>query len=255
MSKKHLVLQNLYEYCKSQNNMTFHNDIVKDISKKCEFGNPFDATKLDSSEKLPQFMIDKNLCLLHLGDGNHRFIEGIDILYHKFEPIQKTVEWKYRKSLLNEYNDSESNILSVANNQRILHEFLFGADLEFENLPVDKRPKTYFPHRTKTTLEYNFGNEHIVCENQQIEIDLTMEYNGTIGVFEAKNGTPTDFNIYQLYNPFLYYHKAFPENKIICVYLVRNGNLVKLWAYSFTKPLELNSIKLIKSCEYILIRD
>ncbi len=254
MSLKHQVLQDLYDYCLQHNNMVFHNDIVKDISRKNKFGNPFDATKLDSTDKLPQFMKDNDLCILHLGKGNHRFLKGIHILYHKFEPIQKSVVWEYRKSLLNEYNDSESNILSVANNQRILHDFLFGVDLEFDNLPVSKRPKTYFPHRTKATLAYNFGEEHIVCEKQQIEIDLTIEYGGTICVFEAKNGEPTDFNIYQLYNPFLYYYKAFPDNKTVCVYLVRNGDSLKLWLYTFADPLQIGSIQFIKSREYNLKR-
>lgn len=254
MNRKHEVLHGLYDWCVAHGAMTFSNEVVKDAAKTCGFGNPFDATKLDNTDKLPQFMKDNDVCILHFGGGNHRFIKGIHILYHSFEPIQERVVWKYRKSLLNEYNDSESNILSVANNQRILHDFLFGEDLEFDNLPTDKRPKTYFPHRTKSALEYNFGGERIVAENQQIEIDLTIEYNGTICVFEAKNGDPDDFNIYQLYNPFLYYYKAFPDNKIVCAYLVRDEDSIKLYLYTFKEPLQLGSIQFIKSREYILER-
>ena len=132
-----------------------------------------------------------------------------------FEYIQKSVKWEYKKSLLNQYNDSESNALSIANNQRILHDFLFGKDLEFENIDISKRPKTYFPHRTKTTLEYYFENEKIIAKNQQIEIDLTIEFNGTIGIFEAKNGSPNNFNIYQIYHPFLYYSTPLPSRLLI----------------------------------------
>lgn len=254
-NKKHLVLLDLYKHCKEQGNFTFHNDLVKDFAKKHKFGNPFDATKLDSSDKLPPLFKEQDICLLHLGGGNHKFIKGINKLYHTFEPIQERIKWTYKKSLLNEYNDSESNILSVANNQRILHDFLFGKDLEFENLDISKRPKTYFPHRTKTTLEYTFENEKISAKNQQIEIDLTLEFDGTIGIFEAKNGTPNDFNIYQIYHPFLYYHNSnLPIKNIICCYLVRNENSLKLFAYTFEKALQLDSIKFLKSKEYILIR-
>ena len=166
-NKKHAVLLDLYNHCEAQNDFVFHNDLVKEFCKKHKFGNPFDATKLDSSEKLPRFFRENDICLLHLGSGNHKFIKGINKLYHAFEPIQETIKWKYKKSLLNEYNDSESNILSVANNQRILHDFVFGADLEFENLDISKRPKTYFPHRTKSTLQYTFENETILAQNQQ----------------------------------------------------------------------------------------
>ena len=250
-NKKHLVLLDLYRHCQAQNDFVFHNDLVKEISKKCEFGNPFDATKLDSSDKLPPYFRENNIALLHLGGGNHKFIKGIDKLYHTFEPIQESLKWSYKKSLLNEYNDSESNILSVANNQRILHDFVFGEDLDFSTLSIDKRPKTYFPHRTKTTLQYFFESQEIIAQNQQIEIDLTLEFNGTIAIFEAKNGEPKDFNIY----PFLYYHNSnLPIKEIICVYLLRKEQSLKLYAYTFCKPLNLDSIHFIKSKEYILQR-
>lgn len=254
-NKKHLVLLDLYRHCKTQNNFIFHNDLVKDICKKHSFGNPFDATKLDSSDKLPIYFKNNDICLLHLGGGYHRFIKGINKLYHPFEPMQKSIKWQYKKSLLNEYNDSESNILSVANNQRILHHFLFGEDLEFENLSIENRPKTYFPHRTKTTLKYFFKNQEVIATNQQIEIDLTLEFNGIIGIFEAKNGANIDFNIYQIYHPFLYYYNSGLDfKKIICVYLLRNTNSLKLYAYTFKEALRLDSLHFIKSCEYQLTR-
>ncbi|TNB54961.1 type II restriction enzyme [Campylobacter helveticus] len=255
VNKKHLVLESLLAQCKEQNDFIFHNDLVKEICKQCGFGNPFDATKLDSSEKLPQIFIKENICILHLGGGYHQFIKGIDKLYHPFEALQESLRWEYRKSLLNEYNDSESNILSVANNQRILHHFLFGEDLEFENLSIEKRPKTYFPHRTKTSLSYFFDTQKIEAKNQQIEIDLTLEFDGIIGIFEAKNGEPKDFNIYQIYHPFLYYYNSkLTFKKIICVYLVRKDSSLKLWAYTFNEPLCLDSITFLKSREYILVR-
>lgn len=255
INKKHLVLESLWQHCQAQGHFRFHNDLVKEVSKEHHFGNPFDATKLDSSDKLPYSFKEQDICLLHLGGGYHQFIKGIKLLYHPFEEMQDSIRWRYKKSLLNEYNDSESNILSVANNQRILHHFLFGEDLEFENVEIENRPKTYFPHRTKTTLKYEFGNILINAENQQIEIDLTMEYKGLIGIFEAKNGKPRDFNIYQIYHPYLYYcNSGLDFKQIVCVYLVRNGNSLKLWSYTFNEPLRLDSIQFLKSCEYILIR-
>lgn len=261
INKKHLVLNDLLKHCIETNNFTFHNDLVKEISKKQGFGNPFDATKLDSSDKLPLEFKEQDYCILHLGKGRHKFIKGISKLYHHFEPIQESINWQYKKSLLNQYNSSESNILSVANNQRILHDFLFGEDLEFENLDIHLRPKTYFPHRTKKTLEYSFENEKISAEKQQIEIDLTLKFDGIIGIFEAKNGLPKDFNIYQIYHPFLYYyHSGLNFKKIICVYLLRFKNkdkndALRLYAYTFNEATKLDSIQFLKSKEYVLIKD
>jgi hypothetical protein len=167
-SKKDQVIEELFKICKKQGNYIFHNDLVKDICKKIGFGNPFDVTKLDNKTKLPDILVKNDYALIHIGSGSHKFIKGINKVFHDFEPIQKTIDWEYKKSLLNQYNSSESNILSVANNQRILHHFLFNQDKEFEDVDISKRPKTYFPHRTKTSFEYSFGKEaKLVMKNIQ----------------------------------------------------------------------------------------
>jgi hypothetical protein len=264
MNKKDQVLTEIFEICQKRNDYVFHNDLVKDISKKVGFGNPFDATKIDNKDKLPQILLDNDFAVIHLGNGKHQFIKGINKVYHNFEPIQETLEWTYTKSLLNEYNSSESNILSVANNQRILHHFLFGKDTEFDSIDITQRPKTYFPHRTKTSFAYNFGKDlYIELNNIQIEIDLTIEFQGIIGVFEGKNGKPESFAVYQIYHPFLYYYKAnqLSELKgkikeIYGVYVVKtieNGiTNLKIWAYTFENPLDITSIKFVKSVCYHL---
>lgn len=265
MSKKDELLTNLFTHCQENDNYVFDNELVKDFAKKVGFGNPFDATKIDNKEKLPSILVDNDYAVIHLGSGKHQFIKGIDLVYHDFEPIQNTITWLYQKSLLNQYNSSESNILSVANNQRILHHFLFGEDTEFDNVDTSKRPKTYFPHRTKTSFNYNFGQAlPIQLDSIQIEIDLTIEYQGNIGVFEGKNGKPDSFAVYQIYHPFLYYHNANQSSQlegtikqIFGVYVVKTiedsiTNL-KLWAYTFENPLDITSIKLLKSTCYQLI--
>ena len=265
IGKKNQVITELFRVCRRKNNYIFHNDLVKNICKKVGFGNPFDVTKLDNIKKFPEILIKNNYAILHKGQGKHQFIKGIDKVFHKFEPIQKKIDWKYKKSLLNQYNSSESNILSVANNQRILHHFIFNQDREFEDIDIEKRPKTYFPHRTKTSLEYFVGKGiKLQLDSIQIEIDLTIEFQGIIGIFEGKNGRPENFSIYQLYHPFLYYFNANRKTElkgkiknIFCVYVLREkskcGDLLKLWAYTFKKPLDITSIVFIKSAEYKLI--
>lgn len=138
-------------------------------------------------------------------------------------------------------------------------------NFEFEDADITKRPKTYFPHRTKTSFEYNFGKDaKLEMKNIQIEVDLTIEFQGTIGVFEGKNGKPDTFSIYQIYHPFLYYYNASKKTElkgkikdIFCVYVVREKSkihdTIKLWAYTFKNPLDITSIKFIKSCSHKLI--
>ena len=264
-NKKKKVLSVIFKICKNKNDFIFDNDLVKAVSKRIGFQNHFDATKLDTKEKLPIALKKEDFALIHLGSGKHQFVKNIEKIYHNFEPIKKVIDWQYRKSILNQYNTSESNILSVANNQRILHHFLFGQDKEFDNSDIDSRPKTYFPHRTKANLEYSFGkNIGLKLNNVQIEIDLTVEFNGKIGIFEAKNGKPTNFSVYQIYHPFLYYWQAKqkPELKtkikeIVCIYVVREKqkgfDTLNLYAYIFTNPQDITSIKFLKSVRYNLI--
>ncbi len=153
-NKKHEVLIRIYEQCKKSKNFVFNNEIIKEVSKEVGFKNQFDVTKIDSISKLPDLFIKEDVAIIHLGKGNHKFINGINKVFHQLEPIEKIIQWDYKKSILNLVNNSESNILSVANNQRILHDFLFGEDIEFNNIDIILRPKTYFPHRTKANFEY-----------------------------------------------------------------------------------------------------
>lgn len=57
MSKKSEVLEKIFQVCQEQNNYIFHNDLVKEISKKVGFGNPFDATKIDNKNGLPEILL------------------------------------------------------------------------------------------------------------------------------------------------------------------------------------------------------
>lgn len=264
MSKKQEVLVELLKICEQRGDYVFDNDMVEAVCKNIGFKNKFDATKLDNEDLLPEELRNRDYAVIHRGSGKHQFIKGIRTVYHKFEPIEQYVDWTYKKSLLNEYNSSESNILSVANNQRILHHFLFGLDTEFEKLDISERPKTYFPHRTKTNLEYRFGDTVVHLDNMQIEIDLTIEYKGIIGIFEAKNGQPNSFSVYQLYHPFLYYQKAKNVQgvgdkikQVMCVYVVRRKeqgqSILSLWAYTFSDIYDITSIQLVKSLGYRLV--
>ena len=265
MSKKHLVVEKVYQICKAENRFEFDNDLVKKVAADVGFGNPFDATKFDSKSKLPATLLANDIAIIHLGGGMHRFIKGIDKVFHDFEPIDSVQNWTYKKSLLNQFNSSESNILSVVNNQRLLHQFLFSKDNELADIEIVKRAKTYLPHRTKTSFEYEIYGIKVRAENLQIEVDLTIEFGGDIFVFEAKNGVPDSFSIYQLYHPFLYYTKMANMHEelrdkiknIFGVYVVRetmeDGDIVRLWSYTFVNPWQMDSIRLIKSQAYKLI--
>ena len=170
--------------------------------------------------------------------------------YHRFEPIpaERRYQWSYRRSILNNINTSESNILSVGYNQRIIHDFLY------EDIAAS--PKVYSSNRTQIPLDYHIGSDRITATRVQVEIDFTLEYLGTITVFEAKNGAPDDFNVFQLFNPYRYYLQVTegqPGIAINCCYLLRQGDRLRLYLYSFTDPQNPASIRPERNAEYTLV--
>ncbi len=98
-----------------------------------------------------------------------------------------------------------------------------------------------------------------------MEVDLTIEYEGKVVVFEAKNQDNDNFNILQIYHPFFYYYNknntsqiAGQISDIMCIYMKRviidEIVNIRLWAYTFEQPNEVTSLKYLKSANYRLIK-
>ena len=245
----------LYDMCKKRGNMVFDNTEVNAISREFGFGNQFDVTKLDKSADLPVELVADDAFVVHLGNqrpAKHQFVYGITNGYHRFEPIpeERRYQWLYRRSMLNNVNASESNILFVGYNQRIVHDFLYE--------DITASPKVYGSNRTRIPLDYRVGRDAIDASSVQIEIDLTLEHFGEITVFEAKNGEPADFNIFQLFNPYRYYLRqrylgGIQLTAIQCCYLLRQRNRLRLYLYSFPDPRKPSSIQFERNAEYTLV--
>ncbi len=258
MNKKKDVLLTLFRKWQEENSDNFSNDLVREVSEEYEFKNHFDATKIDRRELLPQELIVQGYSVHHLGVGLHKFVKGIEYSYHDFEDIalEDCVTKKYKGSILNEVNSSESNILSLINNQKILHSFLYDDE--------NAQPKTYNAHRTKDSFNYKVGDELINLNKLQIEIDMTCEYNGEVTIFEAKSNLSGNFAVYQIFHPFVYYQrlnrkKNLGIKKVNCCYVLKKSyptyTLVRMYLYTFTDDYQLSSLKLIKSKEYKLCKE
>jgi hypothetical protein len=260
-SKKQQVLERLFHQCNRKQSFEFSNSDVKQVAAAVGFGNPFDATKVDSREVLPASIRQHGYCIAHIGKGMHRFIPELQNWYHDFESIatQEVIEWRYRKSLLNDLDRGEASALSFAFNQHILHDFIYE--------DVVASPKIYVPGRSRTTIEYTVGNTHIKAEDQQLEMDLVLEYQGTVTVIEAKNkafSSFTNFAVYQLFYPIKYYLNRAKDRKISiphinACYVLRQASSrasgvikVRLYLYEFADPDRLDSIRLVRKAEYHL---
>lgn len=120
----------------------------------------------------------------------------------------------------------------------------------------------YGARRTKFSSTYKVGSETVDLKNGQIEIDLTTEYLGHVTIFEGKNNFSTNFAVYQLFLPFLYFSEMQKNNEIeiegvSCCYLQRKkegaGSRIRLHQYTFSDYKDLGSLKLLNSAEYKLV--
>ncbi len=257
MSRKKEVILSLFKKFEKEQFKFFSNALVREASEKVGFKNHFDVTKIDKITDLPQELIDKGYIIHHIGGGRHRFIKGLNHAYHTFEyiPPENSVTKQYKSSILNEINSSESNILSLINNQKILHSFLYNDE--------KAQPKIYNAHRTQTSFAYNIGNLPVTLDKIQIEIDMTCELNGEVTIFEAKSNLTGDFAIYQIFHPFLYYQslnekKNLGINKVNCCYVLKKAyddyTTVRMYLYTFTDITQISSLKLLKYVEYKLCK-
>jgi hypothetical protein len=267
ITKKEIITE-IFHICKRNNNLIFDNNLIKDILKRLNSNtNPSDMTKLDNTDKFPDILLKEDYFIAHIGDGIHQFVKGINKVFHEFEKIEEDeiIKWPYRPSILNDFSESESSVLSLCFNHRIIHDFLYQ--------DIVSNPKIYNSERKKgISFKYRIGDVEMSFENLQIEIDLTSENYGFVTVFEGKNTKNStknsdswikNFNIFQLYNPFRYYYELQQNNKIkikklTACYLVRQKNdgnsIIRLFNYIFEDPFDITSIKLVKKNEYILER-
>ena len=226
MTKKDIISE-IFKFCKKNNNFEFNNNLIKKIvSKNKPWTNVYDMTKLDDISKFPEILLNEDYFIAHIWLWKHKFIRGIDNAFHGFENINENeiINFKYKPSILNDYSISESSILSLCFNQRIIHDFLYN--------DIVSNPKIYNSERKKwVSFRYNILSENHLFEWIQIEIDLTTELDWLVTVFEWKNTKNNSswidkFNVYQLYNPFRYYYDLKKSDKlsikdISACYLVR----------------------------------
>ena len=259
VKKKDIILY-MFRECEKKNNYVFNNDFVKSCLKELGSStNPYDMTKIDQLENLPSELVQNNWAIIHLGDGTHEFVHGIqNAIYHELEEIeeQNKKDWPYKASILNGFSSSENSILSLSFNQKILHDFLYGD-------PHNSNPKMYNAERkSRLKFDYKIGHFQKSIKNLQIEIDLTTELNGVVTIFEGKNIKNSEsyqFNVHQIYNPFRYYSnlkfsEKLPIKEIDCCYLTydKSKESISVYLYTFLDYLNIASIKLIKNGQYVL---
>ena len=135
----------------------FSNIELKKVTQDVGFMNQFDATKFDSSDKLPNTLKKHGYFIVHLGKGNHAFVKGDG--YHKFERIQTHKSMNVEKGIIDKIGDSEAGAVSFIYNEGIIQDFLGEINIKIHNA-----------RRSKVSFDFKIGNETLHADKQQIEM-------------------------------------------------------------------------------------
>ena len=258
-SKKHQLIQEIFEGLRhidaTSDVLMFNNDMVKEVSTRVRFRNPFDATKFDTFTSLPDCLRTTGFFIVHLGRGNHAFVRGTG--YHSFEPIQEVIAWKPSNSVVSTLGRSEAATVSTIYNEGIIHDFLFGT--------TDIDVQVHISRRSNTTYDFKIGNNHLHADWLQIEMDALFETQDTIVAVEVKNIKHSTFEIRQIYSAMRYLDKYYRDGLIPKHYTLRHvfvqrgqekhHEFFRVYEYQFTDWKAMDSIVLVKNAQYNMSKE
>jgi hypothetical protein len=229
---------------------------AKDIKKACQ---NFTETsqkevrilcKQDSREARPAVFEQNNLFILPKKNGSYYIVKGegyVDIP-DITTPIKDYVSKLDFDLLSSRVGDSEMQYLDFAYANSLIRTFM-----DDPSLVLTIRGRKYTPSFSFTVNGFNLDVESV-----QTEVDAGYEGRESIVLVEAKNSETSNTIIRQLYYPYRQWHentgkKVFPlffEKRII------NGEQIYyIWQYEFTNPSDYNSIHLVKSGRYRIVKN
>ncbi len=258
-SKKRQVIGEIFDGLRAIDKrsevLPFGNDMVKEVSLKYGFKNPFDATKFNSYESLPDSLKREGFFIVHIGHGNHAFVKGVG--FHAFEPIQSIKPWHLSSSVVSKLGDSEADTVSTIYNEKIIHDFLFSR--------VDVNLKIHISRRSKTSFDFWIGKNQLRSDGLQIEMDALFESEDTIATVEVKNIKHANFEIRQPYSTFRYLDRFLRDREIPSNYRLRHLFVIvnkgareefyRIYEYTFTDWKHMDSIVLVKNAQYNVAKE
>jgi Domain of unknown function (DUF6997) len=211
--------------------------------------NPFNANKINFSaqdlnkpkpgswipiykvEELPAFFHDNKIMPIRSGPAEFFFYRGqvfFDLQNQDFDLINadliEPVESFVPATLTAQFQRNENAYLNKAVALGYITDFLENDDLKILERNIKTKTKERFLYgqfgKIKTSQSFDFETSHgskRIYEGFQFEIDLVLESEDEIIIFEAKSShLPTkNFSLLQLYYPLIYFKSILKESKTI----------------------------------------
>ena len=228
---------------------------AKDLSKK----NPGKWVPIYKKEDVPEILHKNRIYPIRAGQGSFFFYKGdifLDLNNIKLEKREiyniKPIEKFLPLTLEVEFQRNENAYLNKAYALGIINDFT----KEARKLLYGQFGKI----KTSKDLEFKTSKgSKLIKRGFQFEIDLVLESEKNIFIFEAKLGNKerTDFVLLQLYYPLIYFYSLIGENKnirTVFVEIIKNKNTKEIYKFIEIKFDKLNfyNIKVLQSIQYSL---
>lgn len=205
--------------------------------------------KQDTRDSRPQIFKDNGLFLLPKKNGSYYIIKGegyVDVpdITTPIIDYHKQLDFELESSKV---GDSEMQHLDYAYANSLIRTFIGDP-----SLVLTIRGRKYTP-----LFSFKVNGYNIETQSVQTEVDAGYEGRDTIVLIEAKNSSATTEIIRQLYYPY----RQWSENtnkEVIPVFfekrIVNGENLYYIWQYKFSDVNDYNSISLVKSARYRIVK-
>jgi len=203
--------------------------------------------KQDTRQQRPQVFIDNDLFLLPVKNGTYNIIRGegyIDLPEIVGDPIPYDPKISFELDTA-KIGDSEMQHLDYAYAISIIRTFV-----NDPSLVLTIRGRKYTPK-----FDFYVGKHHISTQSVQTEVDAGYEGQDKVVLIEAKNSKASNTIIRQLYYPYRQWQEH-TKKKVLTVFFEREASdLFHLWLFEFTDPMNYNSIKLVDSKKFKVVRN
>lgn len=212
-------------------------------------------TKFDHRNNLPNLFQENKLSILPDSRGSYligRFKTHHTIKYDEIKkPLKKPFPSEIESISPNEIT-SEAVALNIAYASGMIDEVIETESNENSYLTLSGRLGSRQLQFKINSIYKDKEPYSITVKNSQIEIDASYENTKNIGVIEAKNKTPHDFLVRQLYYPYLFYKNLNLSKKIIPIFFTYAENIFSFHVYRFNEVNNYSSIERVKQVDYIL---
>jgi hypothetical protein len=197
--------------------------------------------KIDSEEDLPTIFRKNNLIILPINRQGYAIVKGKG--YHQIEAINDSL-------VIHKTRYPFPASCSDARTERVFLDYAFSSGLLTKFAGVPNLNTAFGDKRGTPKFSFNVGGSTVEVDRAQIEIDAVYENIDEIIIVEAKLGTPSNFNIKQLFYPFRTFFGR--KDKVRNFFFCYDPDLrvYSFWEYRFDSVDEFESIKLVRSRHY-----